>query len=113
MSLHPFSNFEKQKYYENESKFNGVYSRNDLPKIKFGEYIINLDKYESIGTHWIARYVNAENITYFHSSGVENIPKKFRKFIVNKNFITNIYKIQEYGSIMCRYFCIRIISFML
>ena len=113
MPLHPFSNFEMQKYYENEPKFNGAYSRNDLPKIKFGEYVINLDKYESIGTHWIARYGNAENVTHFDSFGVEHIPKEFRKFIGNKKFITSIYKIQEYGSTMCRYFCIRIIGFVL
>ena len=43
-----------QKYYENEPKFNGVYSRNNLTKIKDGAYIINIGEYESIGTHWIA-----------------------------------------------------------
>ena len=54
MLPHPLSNFEIQNYYENEPKFNGVYSRNNLSKIKDGAYIINLDEYESIGTHWIA-----------------------------------------------------------
>ena len=48
------TNFEVQNYYQNEPKFNGVYSRNNLPKIKDGAYVINLDEYESIGTHWIA-----------------------------------------------------------
>ena len=43
-----------QEYYENEPKFNGDYSRNNLSKIKDGSYLINLDEYESIGTHWIA-----------------------------------------------------------
>ena len=65
MLLHPFNNFEIQKYYENEPKFNVVYSRNNLSKIKDGAYIINLDEYESIGTHWIALYVNDNNVTYF------------------------------------------------
>ena len=51
MLPHPLTNFEIQKYYENEPKFNGVYSRNNLSKIKDGAYIINLDEYESIGTH--------------------------------------------------------------
>ena len=64
-----------QKYYENESKFNGVYLINNLFKIKDRTYIINLDEYESIGTYWIALYVNAENVIYFDSLGVENIPK--------------------------------------
>ena len=48
--------------------FNGVYSRNNLSKIKDGEYIINLDEYKSIGTHWIALYGNDNNVTYFDSS---------------------------------------------
>ena len=54
MLLLPLPNFEKQKYYQSEPKFNGVYSRNELPKIKDGAYITNLDEYKSIGTHWIA-----------------------------------------------------------
>ena len=51
MPTHPLINFEIQKYYQNEPKFNGVYSRNNLSEIKDGGYIINLDEYESIGTH--------------------------------------------------------------
>ena len=50
---HPLTNFEMQKYYHNQTKFNGVYSRDNLPKIKDGVYIINLDKYSDIGTHWL------------------------------------------------------------
>ena len=65
-----------------------------------GAYIINLDKFESIGTQWIALDVNAENVTYFDSFGVEYIPKKIRKFIGNKNIITNIYRIQAYDSVL-------------
>ena len=60
MRIHPLTNLEIQKYYKNELKFNGVYSRNNLPKIKDEAYIINLNEYESIGTHWIALYVNAK-----------------------------------------------------
>ena len=51
MPAHPLINFEIQKYYQNEPKFNRVYSRNNLSKIMNGIYIINLDDYESIGTH--------------------------------------------------------------
>ena len=54
MPLHPLTNFEIQTYYQNEPKFNSVYSRNNLPKIKDGAYVINLHEYKSIGTHWIA-----------------------------------------------------------
>ena len=102
------------KYYENESRFNGVYSRDNLPnKIKHGAYVVNLDEYSDIGTHWIALYLKNNNITYFDSFGVEYIPKEIRKFINIKNIKTNIFRIQAYYSIMCGYFCIGFIDFML
>ena len=113
MPSHLWTNFEIQKYSQNKPKFNGVYSRNNLPKIKDEAYVINLDEYESIGTHWVALYVNDNNITYFDSFGVVHIPKEIKKFIRNKNIITAIYGIQAYSSIMCRYICIRFINFML
>ena len=113
MPSHPLTTFEIQKYYQNEPEFNGAYSRNNLSKIKGGAYIINLDEYEPIGTHWIALYVNTENVTSFDSFGVEHIPKEIRKFIGNKSIITNIYRIQAYDSIMCGYFCIGFFAFML
>ena len=112
MLPNPLTSFEIQKYYQDEPKFNGVYSRNNLSKMKDEAYITNLDEYESIETHWIALYVNAKNVTYFDSFGVEHIPKEIRKFIRNKNIITNIYRIQAYDSIMYGYFCIGFIDFM-
>ena len=75
MPPHPLTNFEIQRYYENKPKFDSAYSRNNLSKIKDGAYIINLDEYESIRTHWIALYVNAKNLTYFDSFGVEHMPE--------------------------------------
>ena len=75
MPSHPF---EIQTYYQNERKFNGVYSRNNLPKIKDGAYVINLDEFKSMGTHWIALYVNGNNIIYFYSFGVAHIPKDIK-----------------------------------
>ena len=99
------------KYCENESKFNGVYSRDNLPnKIKDGAYVINLDEYSDIATHWVALWVNS--VTYFHSFGVEHIPKEIKTFIKNKNVKANIFRIQAYDSIMCGYFCIAFIYFM-
>ena len=109
----PSTNFEIQKYNQNQSKFNGVYSRNNLSKIKDGAYVINLDEYKSIGTHWIALYVNGNNIIYFDSFGVEHIPKEIEKSIGNKIVIINIYRRQAYDLIMCGYFCIGFIDFML
>ena len=110
MAPHPLTN-EIQKYYQNEPKFNGVFSRNDLSKIKDGAYVINLDEYESVGTHWITLFVNANNIVYFDRFRVELFQNKF-KFVENNN-ITNFYRIQAYNSIMCGYFCIGFIDFML
>ena len=74
--LHSLNNFEVQKCYQNEPKFNGVYLRNNLPKIKDGAFVINLDECKSIGTLWIALYLNGDNVTYFDSFGIEYIPKK-------------------------------------
>ena len=61
MLPHPLTNFEIKMYCQNELKFSGVYSRNNLPKIKDGTYSVNLDEFKSIGTHWIALYVNGNN----------------------------------------------------
>ena len=80
-------------------------------KIKDGAYVINLDEYSDIGTHWIALYVKNNNIAYFDSFGVEHIPKEITKLIGRKNVITNIFRIQAYDSIMCGYFCIGFIGF--
>ena len=63
MPSNPLTNFEIQKYYQNEPRFNGVYSRDNLTEVKDGAYIINLDKYFDIGIHWVALYVhNGDNI---------------------------------------------------
>ena len=64
MPPHPLTNFEIQKYYQNKPRFNGVYSRDNLTKIKNRAYVINLDEYSDIGTHWIALYVNNTNVTF-------------------------------------------------
>ena len=83
MLPHPLTNFEIQKYYQNdtqlslknEPKFNGICSRNNLPKMKDGAYVVNLDEFKSIRTYWIALHVNNNNVTYFDSVGLEHIPK--------------------------------------
>ena len=113
MPPHPLTNFEIQKYYQNELRFNGVYSRDNLSKtIKNGAYVINLDEYPDVGTHWIALYCKNIEITYFDSFGVEHVPKEIEKFISRKNIKTNIFRIQSNNSIMCGYFCIGFYDFM-
>ena len=77
MPAHPLKNFEIQKYYKNEPRFNAVYSRDNILKtIKNGAYVINLDEYADVGTHWIDLYLKHNEITYFDSFGVEHVPKE-------------------------------------
>ena len=78
----PLTNFEMQKYYQNKPRFNGAYSRDNLSKIKDGAYVINLDEYSDIGTHWVVLYVHNDNVTYFESSGVEHIPKEIKHLLI-------------------------------
>ena len=113
---YPLTNFEIQKYYQNEHNFNGVYSRNNLSKIKDEAYVINLDDYESTGTHWIVLYVKTSNdsmLKYFDSLGVEHISKEIKQLIGNRNITANIFRKQRYDLIMFRYVCIEFIDFVL
>ena len=62
---------------------------------------------------WVALYVHNNDVTYFDSFGAEHIPKEIKTFIGNKNINTNIFRIEAYNSMMCGYFCIGFIDFML
>ena len=112
MLPHPLTNFKIQKYYQNELGVNGVFSRDNLQKLKDGAYIINLDEYSKIGTRWVALHVNNNDVTYFYSFGVEHIPKEIKAFINDRNIKTNILRTQAYDSVMCGSFCIGFIDFM-
>ena len=113
MTPHPLTNFEIQACYRNEPRFIGVYSRDNLAdKIKDGAYVINLDEYSGIGTHWIALYVNKKTVIYFDSFGIEHISKEVKKFVNNKNITANIFRIQTYDSLMHGYFFIGFIDYM-
>ena len=113
MTPHLLTIFEIQWCYQNEPRFNGVYSRDNLPdKMKNRAYVINLDEYSDIGTHWITLHVSNKTDTYFYSFGIEHISKQIKNFITNKNIIANIYRFQNYDSIMCGYFCIGFIDYM-
>ena len=93
LTVQPLTNFEIEAYYQNEPRFIGAYSRDNLPdKIKDGAYVTSLDEYSDIGTHWVALYVNNKTVTYFDSFGVEHIPKEVKKIIINKNIIANIFR---------------------
>ena len=108
------TNFEIQKYYKNEQRFNGVFSRNNLSKkVKDGAYVTNIGEYADVGTHWIALFWNRNEIVYFDSFGVEHIPEEIKEFIRNKNIKASILRVQENDSIMCGYFYIGFIDFVL
>ena len=105
MVTHTLKDFEIEKYYENKARFNGVYSKNNLPKkIKDEAYIINLDEYadEDEGTHWIALSCNRRRNS-----------EEIKEFIGNKSIIANIFRVQANSSVLCQYFCIGFIDFML
>ena len=106
MLSYPLVKFEIQKYYQNHAKRS---SKNEpkcsYVKIKDGAYIINLDESSDIGTHWVALYVIDNDFIHFN--------KEIKTFTSNKNIRTNIFRIEAYDSIMCGYFWIRFINFIL
>ena len=81
MPPHPLTNFEIEKHYQNEPEFNGVYSRNNLPKKKDGAYVINLDEYTDVDTHWIALFCNRNEMFYFDSFGVEHVSEEIKNLL--------------------------------
>ena len=109
MPPHPLTNFV----------FSTIRTKKNLMVFIQEILYLNLDGFKSRRTHWIALYVNdnsrrySYDAIYFDSFGVECISKEIKKFIENKNIITNIYRIQVYSSIGCAYFCIGFIDFML
>ena len=114
MLSHPLKNFEIQKYYQNKPRFHGVFSRNNLSeKTKDGAYVINLDEYADVVTHWIALFCNWNEIIYFNSFDAERVPEEIKEFVGNKNIKANIFRVQANDSVMCGYFCIGFIDFML
>ena len=114
MPPHPLSNFETQKYYQNTPRFNGVFTRNNLAKkIKDGAYVIKLDEYADVGTHWIDLFCSRSEIVYFDSFGIEHVPEEIKELVGNKKMIANIFRVQANNSVMCWFFCIEFIDFML
>ena len=85
MPPHPLTNFEIQKY-KNEPRFNGVFSRNNLPKkIKDGAYVINLDEYADVGTHWIALFCKKKMKLFISVVLVLNIFLKKLKILLKNS----------------------------
>ena len=111
---HPWTNFEIRRFYQNEPRSNGVFSRNSLLlKIKDGAYVMNLDEYADVGTHWITLFCSRNEIVYFDSFVIEHVRKEIKEFVGNKNIIAKIFRVQGNNSVMCGLFWIVFIAFML
>ena len=110
MPFHPLTNIQINEYYKNDPRFNGVYSRNNLPKIiKKGAYVQNLHEYANIGTHWIALFVKPKYTVYFDSFGVEHISKE----IMIIKTLKEIYLDYKHMIQLCVVlFCIEFINYM-
>ena len=78
-----------------------------------GAYVINLDQYADVGTHWIALFCKRNEIVYFDSFVVEHVPEEIKEFIENKNIKANTFRVEANNSIMCGYVCIGFVNFML
>ena len=89
------------------------FSRNNVPRIKDGAYVINLDDQNSKGTHWVSLFINKNLAIYFDSFGIEYIPQEVLRKIRDKSITLNIFRIQDNESIMCGFYCIAFIEYML
>ena len=100
------------RYFQDEPRFKGVYSRNNLPKRDEGAYVINLEDDTKAGSHWVALIVKKNKCIYFDSFGVEHIAEEIERFVKGLETDSNIYRVQSYDSIMCGYYCIKFIEYM-
>ena len=115
MLRHSLTYFEIQRYYQNESRFIGVYLRDNLPKkIKDRAYLIDLDEYADVGTHWIALHaLNNNDLFILIVLVLKTFLKRLSALLVYKNMQTNVFRIQAHHSAMCGYFCIAFIDYIL
>ena len=85
--LNPLNNIEITNYFNDEPIFNGVFSRNNLPRIKDGGYVINLDDKNSNAAHWVSLFIDRNTTVYFDSFGNEYIPQEVFNIIKDKLII--------------------------
>ena len=89
----------------------GVISRDNLPRIKDGKYVINIDDKNSKGTHWVSLFINKNTAAYFDYFGIEQIPQEVINKIKDKLITHNIVGIQHNEFIMCGFYCIAFIEY--
>ena len=112
MLLHPLNNIEITNYFYDEHWFNGVFYRNNSPRIKDGAHALNFDEKNSKGTHWVSLLINKIIAIYFVSFRIEYIPQEVLNKITDKSFTHNIFRKQDNKAIMCGFYCISFIECM-
>ena len=90
-----------------------LFSRNNLPRIKDGAYLINLNERKAKGKHWVSLFIGRNTAVYFDSFGIEYIPLEVLNKIRDKSITHDMFRIQDDQSIMCGCFCIGFIEYML
>ena len=111
--LHPLSNIEITNYFNYEPRFNGVFSRSSLLRIKDGAYVVNLDDKNIKGAHWVSLFIDRNLAVCFDSFGIEYTPYEVFNKIKDKSITHNIIRIQDNESIMCEFYWIAFIEYML
>ena len=111
--LHPLSNIEINQYFNYDSKFNGVFSRNNLPRIKYVPYVINLDDKNSKETHSDSLFIDRNTAVYFDSFRIEYIPQKVLNKIKDKSITHSIFRIHDNDSFTCGFCCIVFVEYLL
>ena len=111
--LHPLSNIEITEYFNHEPRFNSVFSRNNLPRIKDRVYVINLDDQKSKGTHWVSLFIDKHLDVYFDSFEIECIPQEQLCKTKDQLITHKIFRIQDNEPIICGFYLIAFIEHML
>ena len=99
------------KYYENDCRFNGVFSRDNLLRIKHGAYVANLDYKQSKGTRWVSLFIGRSKVMYLNSFETEYILQQVLIKIKDKSITHNIFRILDDDCIMCRFYCIVFVKY--
>ena len=94
------SNIKITKYFNYRHRFNGIFSRDNLTRIKNETFIINIDDKQSIGAHWVSLFTDRNTTMYFDSLSIEYIPQEVLIKIKDKSITHNIFRIPSDDSIM-------------
>ena len=92
-------------YLNYESRFNGVFSKNKLPRTKDRVHVINFYDKNSKEDHWVSLFIDRKTAGYFNSFGIEYFPPEVLNKIRNKSITHNIFRIQDNKFIMCGILC--------